>query len=57
MEQQLQKESSAVVQSLQIERLSGWHEAVPSRLVLEVGQVRGLWNTADSWFTQCRSLI
>ena len=46
IENQLTKENLTVTQNLNIERVSGWNEAVPSRLILEVGRVAGLWNTA-----------
>ena len=46
-----------MIQNLDLERQSGWNEAIPRRLILEMGKVEGLWNTSDSWFTQCRSLV
>ena len=45
----------SVMQNLDMERQSSWNET--ERLILEVGQVHGLWNTSDSWFTQCRSMV
>ena len=57
MQTQLQRENFKVLQNLDIERVSGWNEAVPSRMVVEVGKVTGLWDTSDSWFTQCRSFV
>ena len=57
METKLHRENLAVLQNLDLERQSGWNEAIPKRLILEVGQVEGLWNTSESWFTQCRSMV
>ena len=57
LEQRLNQESLQVLQNLELEKQSGWNEAIPQRLVLEIGQVQGLWNTSDSWFTRCRSMV
>ena len=57
IESKLQRENLAVLQNLDLERQSGWNEAIPKRLILEVGQVEGLWNTSESWFTHCRSMV
>ena len=56
-ESKLQRENISVQQNLDIEKHSGWSDAIPHRLVIEIGQVQGLWNTSESWFTACRSIV
>lgn len=57
IENRISHENLQVMQNLAHEQQSGWNEAIPQRLVLEIGQVQGLWNTSESWFTQCRSMV
>lgn len=45
------------MRNIELEQKSGWDAAIPHRLILEVGKVEGLWNTCESWFSQCRSMV
>ena len=57
IEHQLQKENYFVARNLDLERVSGWNDAIPQRMIIEVGKVDGVWNTSSSWFSKCRTLV
>ena len=57
IEGELKRESEAVGRYLDLEKFSGWNDAIPSRLLLEVLSVDGLWNTSKSWFSPSKAFV
>ena len=57
IEEILQKESFFLTQNLDVERMSGWNETIPQRMLVEICQIDGLWDTSTAWFSNSRSLV
>ena len=57
IEGELKRESEAVGRYLDLEKFSGWNDAIPSRLLVEVLSVDGLWNTSKSWFFPSKAFV
>ena len=53
----LQKENFFLTRNLDVERMIGQNDPMDQRMIVEICEISGLWDTNNSWFTKSRSFV